>query len=344
MVMRLLFIAFLLSGLSFGQRSEINQLEIKLDDPDDFSFIIVGHIHGSSKNVAGFPASTFLGNIDQMNGWNASFMASLGDLFLAPSKEQKNYQQSFFSKINTPIFNAVGNHDIEDFNWTKNFGKSTYAWEINGHQFIVLDLERGNGSLENFQIKLLKSSISKLKDGKNLFVFGHRPIFTEGHPKLNDVFPDNTASGTNFREKALPLLKKIPKSSNAYWFGGSIGGMAPVSFFYHREKSNVHFIATAIRDLPRDGVLLCRIKNDKASFECKSFTGQKLKSLETYDLKYWKTHDNTKPFNWRLLPLYAYQMITGWHFWIGVLFTILSYFGFKFLGRIIKKWKAKRNG
>lgn len=343
MGVRSIVIGILLFSAAWAQHSKINKQTLEIKNPKDFSFVVVGHIHGSSQNTAGFPASTFLGNLDAINTWNTSFMASLGDLFLAPSKEKGNYEKCFFSKYKAPIFNAVGNHDIEDFNWQKNYGPTTYNWEIDGHQFMVIDLERGNGSLEEFQIQMLKSLVNKLKNGKNLFVFGHRPVFTEGHPKLNDVFPDNTASGTNFREVALPLLKKIPPQSHAYWFGGSIGGMAPVSYFYHPEKNNIHFIATAIRDLPRDGVLLCQVKNDRVHFDCKSLTGQKLQNLTSYNLKYWQTHDNSKPFNWRLLPLYTYQMLTSWHFWLGVFFTILGYFSIRFILNLIRKRKTKKN-
>ncbi len=315
-----LIIVILFCVQCFGQESPFNKRSIQVQDDQNFKFIVSGHFHGDSKNVSGFPAATLLGNLDEINSKDAAFMMSLGDLFLSLKKDVKNYDRVLFSKLDMPLFNAVGNHDIEEDNYKSKFGKTYFWFTVGDNVMIVLDTELDNGDIEDAQLKMLKKALKQ--PAKNYFVFAHRPIWSEYHEELEDVFKGNTSSGTNFGDEIYPLLKKA--TGQVYMFGGSIGGEAPVSFFYHKKGKNVHYIANAIRNLPRDGMLLVEVLNGEVKFTPFSLTGQNLKSLESYNLNYWDTHDADQGFNWRLLPLYIFQMLQSWHFWVGVVLTVLG--------------------
>lgn len=331
-VIVILFVLFGWFGNS--QTSPFNNKSIKIIDENDFSFVVGGHFHGASTNTSGFPAGTLLGNIDEINALNPSFIASLGDLFLSPKKDMKNYPRTFFNKINCPLFNAVGNHDVEDYEYEGNFGSTIMSWEIGSSGFIILDTERDNGDFGDEQLRMIrdmdKPSI------KNVFIFAHRPVWTENDDDLEGVFKGNTSHGTDFDETVLPLVNKL--NATVYIFGGSIGGEAPVSFFYHEKNDHVRYIANAIRNLPRDGVLNVQVSDGNVSFTPISLTGQNLKSLESYNLHFWQNNDGSKPFNWRLLPLYIWQTITNWVFWVGILFALLSG-GFVYL---VRRWWKRR--
>ncbi len=329
-----LSILFLWSIHCFGQESPFNNLSVEVEDEKNFKFIVSGHFHGDSKNISGFPAATLLGNLDEINSKDATFLMSLGDLFLSVKKDMKNYDRVLFSKLDMPLFNAVGNHDVEEDNYKTKFGKTYFHFTVGENVMIVLDTELDNGDIEGAQLSMLKNALKT--PAKNYFVFAHRPIWAEYHDELEDVFKGNTSSGTNFGDDVYPLLKKA--KGQVYMFGGSIGGEAPVSFFYHK-KGNVHYIANAIRNLPRDGMILVEVKDNEVSFKPFSLTGQSLKNLETYNLKYWNTHEVDDSFNWRLLPLYIFQMLQSWHFWVGV---VLSLLGCLFVIWFIKRRKAKR--
>ena len=97
---------------------------------------------------------------------------------------------------------------------------------------------------------------------------------------------------------------------------GSLGD-APASFFQFKAQSGVQYIATAIRGLARDAVLMVKVKNGLVEFETKSFTNQEVLSLEEYDVDFWKSRVGKTPLNYRLLPLYFKLLITHWYYWSG---------------------------
>ena len=57
----LLFLAFQSSfpQVSLNSRDVDSSLNV-----NDFSFVVTGHIYGGGTNLSGYPASTFLGNMD----------------------------------------------------------------------------------------------------------------------------------------------------------------------------------------------------------------------------------------------------------------------------------------
>lgn len=334
--MRVVIFIYILvySIIGFAQTSPFNGKVVKVDDENNFSFIVGGHFHGASTNTSGFPAATLLGNLDRINSKKPAFIASLGDLFLSPSKDMRNYPRTLFNKLNCPIFNAVGNHDVEDFDYEKSFGSTIMSWEIGSTGFVILDTERDNGDFGEEQLSLIRKM--DRPEIKNLFIFAHRPVWTENDEALEDVFKGNTSHGTDFDETILPLVKRL--KAKVYIFGGSIGGEAPVSFFYHEKTDRIVYIANAIRNLPRDGVLNVEVRNGKITFTPLSLTGQNLKNLESYDLNYWQNNVISKSFNWRLLPMYILRTFTNWLFWVGCLFAILSG-GFVYL---IRRWWKRR--
>ena len=272
-------------------KSPFNNIEI--EEKTEFNFIVSAHWHGSSSNKSNYPANTVLANLELINNQNSNFIFHLGDLFLKLKDSKINYENSLFSKLNAPLFNVVGNHDVEQGNYESNYGSSTYAFTVDKNLFIGLNTELKNGNIEGIQLDYLKHELKRRV--QNVFVFMHRPLFTEGHEKLKGIFKGNTSSGSNFISDVLPVLKN--SGVNCYVFGGSIGGEAPASFFYHEEASNVKFIATAIRELPRDAFLKVNVQNNQVSFKTISLQNQNLKPLEEYNLEYWSKNSGKESFN-----------------------------------------------
>ena len=311
-----------------SQTSPFNGREIKVNDDESFTFVVGGHFHGASNNLSGFPASTFLGNLDEINASGADFMVSLGDLFLNAEKDIPNYEKSFFDKLQMPLFNAVGNHDVEQFDYEQRFGARYESFIVGANQFIILDTEEETGDIEGGQLTFLKRA---LKVGaERVFIFGHRPIWAEEDETLSDLFEGNTRSGTNFEDDVLPLLRKA--SGEVYMFGGSLGGKAPASFFYHEPEKGIHYIATAIRNVPRDALLYVHIDGSKVDFEPVSLTGRRMLPLESYNVKFWQEHGPEEGgFNWRLIPLYMWEMVSHRYFWYGIGWSLLGYFSIWFI-------------
>jgi hypothetical protein len=118
-------------------------------------------------------------------------------------------------------------------------------------------------------------------------------------------------------------------------------GGGPSSFFYDKDDAtNVTFIQTAIRDLPRDAVLLVNINNGGVLLKGISLTGKVLEPVEHYNIDYWnKTVPPEQNFNFRLLPYLTIQMISHIDFWVGAIFASLLFVVFLF---IRKRWKKRR--
>ena len=323
---------FALITSSIQAQNSLNGKILELSQDSSFSFLLSGHFYGNSGNLSGYPASSVLANIDEFNNSEAAFLMCLGDLFLDVKNNVPNYEKALFSKLDLPLFNAVGNHDLSGNVYQEHFGETFYSFSTSHHQFVVLDTEKEDGSIEDKQLDLLKKALNSEQDV--VFVFSHRPVWAEEDEQLKDVFKQNTSStfGNNFASEILPLIKQSNKV--IYWFSGSLGGNAPASFFYHEKTPKIKYIATAIRDLPRDAYLKVNIHQEKISFETISLTGQKLKPLADYNVELWK---NTKPrtFNIRLLPLYVKQTLFSRSFWVGMLVALVLVF-------FIKELSARR--
>src|SRR5690606_30135701 len=127
-----------------------------------------------------------------------------------------------------------------------------------GH--IILDTELNDSDIKGKQKSMLEKAIkdAETERAKNVFVYGHRTIWSRNHPEMQDLFQDNTRSiseTNNFKSDILPLFDALNKNTNIYFFAGSLGN-APASFFYHKEKDrNIHYICSAIRGLNRDAML-----------------------------------------------------------------------------------------
>jgi hypothetical protein len=325
--------------------SPFNGLEVT-DSISSYSFIVSGHFHGSSTNQSTFPASTLLAGIDTLNSLQPAFLMSLGDLFLDVDDNYiSHYNTSLFSKLRMPLLNAVGNHDLSNGNlYEKKYGKTWYTFRKGYEYFVVLNTEIQDGSIKDGQLELLTNVLNtdfEKEKIRNIFIFSHRPVWAENNERYKGLFTENThsAMGNNYAADVLPLLKKAASKANVFWISGSMGG-GPASFFYDKDENGIFNIVTAIRDLPRDGVLQVKVSEGKVDLQCISLTGEKLKGIETYNRDFWKsTAIPEERFNLRLLPLLILKTIKHIYFWSGVVFAIVM----TLLCRVIlRRWRRKK--
>jgi calcineurin-like phosphoesterase family protein len=314
------------------------------DTSADYSFIVSGHFHGSSLSRSTYPAATLLANLDTLNSMHPVFLMSLGDLFLDVNEVyMRHYRQSLFDKLNFPVFNVVGNHDVSNGNlYEKKYGQTFSCFKIQTELYILLNTEVDDGSIKNEQKKMLVDCLANeyIRSVKNIFIFSHRPIWAERIKKYEKLFVDNTRTAigkNNFTEEVAPLLKKIPSKTNVFWMSGSLGTGNSSFFFDKEETTHVTYIQTAIRDLPRDAVLKVNVKSGRISFNTISLTGENLLPLEKYAMDYWSDVKSPESsFNFRLLPFLAKQLLTHHFFWIGFVIANLLWFSIKLL-------KARKN-
>lgn len=318
-----------ISLVSFGEewRSTFNDGKFNCDK-NHYNFIVSGHFYGNSGTGGSFPVNTILANLDTLNQMPASFMVSLGDLFMDVNPRIiSNYRESFFDKLEMPLFNVVGNHDLAGNVYESHFGKTFFYYSCNEDHYLFLDSEMDNSDIKGEQLKLFNKVVENIKDEKNarLFIFSHRPVWAEKNEALKGVFTHNTKSkfGSNYLDELRPALLEL--QAPVYWFGGSLGP-APASFFYH-EDENIHYIATAIRGLDRDAVLQVELK-DEVRFNTISLTGKEVKPLKEYNKEFWLSYRSNpmKEFNYRLIPYLTLKAVTHRYFWYGFLLCLILFF------------------
>ena len=121
---------------------------------------MAGHLYGQPYEGTILPTTSFLLNIDKINNdKQAKMMIFLGDIVCTESTYAFNlFQETVADKMGVPIYNAVGNHDL-NYNqasplYLDLYGKETfYFFDLGMSRFIFLDteLDRGNisGKREN---------------------------------------------------------------------------------------------------------------------------------------------------------------------------------------------------
>lgn len=321
-------------GAVCGQRSPFNGLEVlPADSAGHYRILIGGHFHGESTNRSGYPASTLLANLDTINNLGANLFLSTGDLYMDARSDSARYAKALFSKLRVPFFNAPGNHD----------GRLDGGEEVVGigplrqyrDDLLILNTETDDGSVSSKAREQLASMLKRedLYLPRRVFIISHRPIWSEEDPQYTDLFKDNTRSltGTNFQKEVYPILQEIAQHAHVYWISGSLGGDAPSSIFFQQHapsnpsrNGGITYIQCAIRDLPRDALLIADVYPDSVAWSALSLTGQQLLAPEAYDAAWWRAHvGKPAPFNWRLLPYLIRKTVTRPEFWWGAALSLV---------------------
>lgn len=329
----------LLACGAWAQRSSLNgQVVVQPDSTGHYRILIGGHFHGESTNRSGYPASTLLASLDTINALGAHLFLSTGDLFMDGGKDRPRYARALFSKLRTPLFNAPGNHDL-------NGAVGDEAVEIGGIRLgrdliFILNTEANDGSLSPLAVRRMASVLDgeASERPRRLFIVSHRPIWAEDDQQYRDLFKDNTRSliGTNFRKDVYPILQRIAQHAEVYWISGSLGGDAPSSIFFQPHAPNITFVQCAIRDLPRDALLIADVDPDTVKWSALSLTGQQLLAPEAYDAAWWRAQRGQgEPFNWRLLPYLILKTLLSPAFWWGAAAALLLGF---LVRRALARW------
>ncbi|MEO8066896.1 MAG: metallophosphoesterase [Flavobacteriales bacterium] len=296
------------------------------DSLPTYKFLVSGHWYGAGTSRSGFPASTVLGNIERFNATGASFFLLTGDIFQNTKSDQARYAPSLYERLRIPLFNAVGNHDLDGGFYPGLFGSTHMQWDVRTDRFIILDTERDDSNISGDQLQMLETAAGDVEAGKvkRVFITSHRPIWSESGT-YSSLFPGNTKSltGSNYGADVLPLLQRMLKHAEVYWIAGSMGGAAPASILYETPEPGLHYVMSAVRDEARDAVLLAEVSADSVHWEAISLTGKWIGPIEQYNAQWWRGHlAHPEGFEWKLLPYYFTSTITHRAFWIGVLTTL----------------------
>lgn len=307
------------------------------DSVPSYRFMVSGHWYGASTSRSGFPASTVLGNIDRFNTTGAAFFLLTGDIFQNAKSDQARYQPALYDHLDIPLFNAVGNHDLDGGFYPGLFGRTWMQWDVRSDRFIVLDTEEDDSRIKGDQLRMIEQAAAEVEAGKlkHVFITSHRPIWAESG-KYKFLFPGNTKSvtGNNYESDVLPLLRRMAERVPVHWMAGSMGGTAPASILFETPEPNLHYVMSAIRDETRDAVLVAEVAADTVRWEAISLTGKHIGPVATYTAEWWREHlANPEGFEWKLLPYHIKSTFLHRNFWLGAGSVALLWTGFVVLRR-----------
>lgn len=273
----------------------------------DSSFRVVfsGHFHGESNNYSGFPAATLLAGLDTLNASGAAALISTGDLFMDPRKDTLAYRTALFDRLRMPLFNVVGNHDLGGGSYARTYGTSFLSFDLGRNAFILLDSERDDGGLKGEQLEALRA-LALRRDVDRAFIVSHRPLWAESDPVYGPLFVGNTRAvlGTNYVKDVQPMLEAAAEHMELVWVSGSMAGGAPASVFMQRHTPRITFVQSAIRNTPRDAMLVADIGLEGVRWSMLPLTPLPPVDPTTLDAAFWTKHKRVgkESFNWRLLP------------------------------------------
>lgn len=166
-----------------------NLTEIKVADPNNFSFAVFGDNRNSSTVF-----ENLLKLID--HDPDIAFAISLGDMVQDGEKERYLY---FFNQVKRylglPLLTALGNHEIRGKGrqlYREIFGRFYYSFRIGGNYFIVLDDANGKG-LTPKEKQWLEDELGKSQDCHIRIAFMHFPLYDPSGEGDHHSLPEKSA-------------------------------------------------------------------------------------------------------------------------------------------------------
>jgi hypothetical protein len=291
------------SGLyESGEISSFSLNKALLQDSEKpLKFLVAGHIYGNPyQEDLSNPAITLTTNLQLFNQSNLDMVILLGDIVKESTEENLNqFTNNFLNYIKIPVFNAVGNHEMENRNlYNQKFGETNFAFIYKEHLFIFLDTNIKTFTLTDNQLDFIQNSITQSFDRNNIKtiqIFAHHVFFYKSPflPFPSKYQPNVKYSVEKNVEKFIEdVLDPISDLVPVYIYAGDVGAGAQcgnLSPYYDKfKKTNVITIATGIGNCEDDSVLLVEEMNDQIFIKAISLVGKEMMPIELYNEKYWK--------------------------------------------------------
>lgn len=263
----------------------INNNALKINDTShEISFLLAGHLYGKP-GLSILPALSVTNNIAVFQDKELDFMILLGDNYRFMKAEHiHQFRDLFLDRINFPVYNAVGNHDINGGEgiflrneYLQEFGTVDYhSFKINNSLFLILNSElykvdsKSDCSIKGAQLKFFKELLKKEKDYDNLLIFLHKEI---------DLYPSN-----NYESDIKPILKNLAKNGKKiYIFSGDLAKRSNDLYYKTDDNYDITFIHTHILDLIDDKVIKVSISDGGVpEFKVISLNNKSVKPLIEY--------------------------------------------------------------
>ena len=198
-----IFFQYLVNSPSVTERADFTLYE----DPgqDKHTMVVMGDIHLAARNNDATQFATFVNDLNTYMSANSStkfYGLTLGDLawdqYWIPNKYDLSNYMKDIAKINTMVFNTIGNHDHEqlaagDFNTVEVYKKTVcptyYSFNIGQIHYVSIDdiecTNPGTGDrtyntkVVNEVLDWLRKDIAEIPATKPVVISMHSPVYNE---------------------------------------------------------------------------------------------------------------------------------------------------------------------
>jgi len=272
-----------------------------LRTPEDFNFLVAGHIYGSPNIPDHQPARLLLERLPELIASDPDFMVSLGDLvYQKKADDFSRLDKLFLSKLPFTIYNTPGNHDVANDRsyYEKYFGNQTYfSKEYGPATLIFLDTELADCRLDGDQRVFLQQALDHAIADPSIrfiFVFMHKTLaFQDVEMRKLDskltrpnVWDCQKKDGSNsiMAEFFIPAAREKP----VYLFAGDVGAWGNLSPYYQRDPwLPLTLVMTGMGDTPQDHIIRVHVTPDAVSMDALFLSDMHSEPLTNYDRDYW---------------------------------------------------------
>ena len=323
----------------------MNEQRLEESYPQSYRFIVAGHIYGNPDCYSIYPAETFITDIPRLKALDPSMIVLLGDTVRHSREENFNMlKDTVLEKFDVPIYNAVGNHDVENRTlYESRYNKTFYTFKHQNSQMIFIDTELSKQNITGEQYSMLINALSnseKDHEIQNIFIFMHKPLFFIEDERYRRIAIHVNAwssysKESNFKEILSEQLLPLSRKKDIFLIAGDVGVQGSFPLFYDKEDdAAIHYLATGLGETEDDSVLLIDVNRKNVSITPISLTGRKLEDMEVYNTTYWEDYFDKK-ITKRENPLKS--MLKSRRFYFGVFIGLLISLSFF----VKNRWKKQ---
>lgn len=263
-------------------RVSLNQVDLKDRPAGEYAFLATGHIYGRPGEEHSHPASTFVEMVPTINAMDLDIVFLLGDMVPNPSMAYlEKLESSALNRLEMPVFNAVGNHDVRDRAfYEQRYGPTYYTFQHGPAAFIILDTEIDPGRITSSQKAFLDSAIEAASSDpqvKFIFVMMHKVLFIPAET-VTTLFESGVAAaapnakenygdpqfGSILNETLIPAARLKPVYLIAGDVGAWGGNFSP--YYQKHPDADLTMLAAGFGDTEQDAALWVRYNSAQVEF------------------------------------------------------------------------------
>jgi len=270
---------------------------------EESSFLALGHIYGKSGDSNQHPASTLIAMVPIINQLHPNMVFSLGDMVPEPTMEYiDQLEEDVFQKLDMPIFNAPGNHDVRNrILYEQRYGPTYYRFQNGPAIFIVLDTEIDPGKITENQKVFLEKAVNQALENseiKYIFILMHKVLFVPPETLRILFESDVTTAAPNakdfyFDHEFEPIMEKIliPAAAQkpVYLFAGDVGAWGGnFSPYYQKHPdADLTMMAAGFGDSEFDVAIWVQYSIEDLQISFIRSDGEYIPNYSQYNLDYY---------------------------------------------------------